>query len=77
MNGPQVVCIGCGSPTGLNKPFCDDCAKFFANEVGCVPFCVLCHAGYPLENGMHKTKEGGHAGRCYSVTTVTTTGEKS
>lgn len=64
MNGPQVVCMGCGSPTSLYKSFCDDCAAFFVNEIGCMPFCVLCHAGFAVEHGMHKTKTGGYAGPC-------------
>lgn len=64
MNGPRVVCMACGSPTSLYKPFCDDCAAFFVGEIGTMPFCVLCHQGLPLEHGMHKTKSGGHAGRC-------------
>lgn len=64
MNGPNVVCAGCGSPTGIYKPFCDDCARFYVNECGTMPFCVLCHKGFPLEHGMHKTPSGGHAGRC-------------
>lgn len=64
MSGPQVVCIACGSVTSIYTPFCDDCARFFVNEIGQVPFCALCHAGYPVEHGMHKTKTGGHAGRC-------------
>jgi molybdenum cofactor biosynthesis enzyme MoaA len=64
MNGPNVVCIACGSVTSVHKPFCDDCARFFVAEVGHMPFCVLCHEGYPLQHGMHTTKTGGYAGRC-------------
>ena len=26
MTGPQLVCAGCGKPTTLFKPVCDDCA---------------------------------------------------
>lgn len=61
---PNIACIGCGSPTGQYKPFCDDCARFYVSEVGHMPFCVLCHQGFPLKHGLHTTKSGGHAGRC-------------
>jgi predicted amidophosphoribosyltransferase len=67
VNGPNIVCMGCGARTSLYKPFCDDCARFFVTEVGVMPFCVLCHQGYPVEHGMHKTKTGGHAGRCVAT----------
>jgi predicted amidophosphoribosyltransferase len=60
----QTTCIACGADSSLYKPFCEDCARFFVGEIGQMPFCVLCHEGYPLEHGMHKTKTGGHAGRC-------------
>lgn len=70
MNGPKIVCMACGSPTSLYKPFCDDCARFFLEEIGVVPFCALCHQGLPVEYGMHKTKSGGHAGRCAMTTST-------
>jgi predicted amidophosphoribosyltransferase len=64
MNGPRILCAGCGAPTGFYEPFCRDCAAFFVSECGQMPFCVLCHQGLPVEHGMHKTPTGGHAGRC-------------
>lgn len=27
MNGPGLVCAGCGEPTTLFKPVCDDCMR--------------------------------------------------
>lgn len=64
MNGPQVVCAGCGAPTSIYAPLCKQCARNYVELVGEIPACELCDAGFPVEHGMHKTKTGGHAGRC-------------
>lgn len=69
MNGPEVVCAGCGAPTSIYAPLCKQCARNYVELVGEIPSCELCDAGFPVENGMHKTKSGGHAGRC-SATAV-------
>lgn len=67
MNGPRIVCAGCGEPTSLYKPVCDDCRALHdevAAGFGVERYCVLCEQGLSVEHGMHKTKTGGHAGRC-------------
>jgi hypothetical protein len=64
MNGPQVVCACCGAPTSIYAPLCEECARNYVALVGEIPSCELCREGFPLEHGMHKTKSGGHAGRC-------------
>lgn len=72
MNGPNVVCAGCGKPTTLNKPVCDRCL------MGITPgasFCELCAAGLPTDKHgyYHLTKTGGYAGKCAAMTADTST----
>lgn len=62
MNGPRLVCAGCGDPTSLGKPVCDDCMGLMA-EVG-HPICPLCERGFELTHGLHTNKDGGYVGRC-------------
>jgi len=38
MNGPQLVCAGCGEPTTMFKPICDSCA----GSMGEVRICHEC-----------------------------------
>lgn len=67
MNGPQIVCAGCGAATGLYAPLCDQCARNYVELVGEVPSCALCDAGLPVKHGMHTTKTGGYAGKCAAI----------
>lgn len=30
MSGPRIVCAGCGYPTTLYKPVCDDCVDILS-----------------------------------------------
>lgn len=74
MNGPQVICAGCGEPTSIHKPVCDACRGLFA-EVG-HPTCALCESiELPIKApirpadkfGIHYTKDGGYAGKCTAM----------
>ena len=67
MNGPRIVCAGCGRPTTLAMPICARCGGKSPE-----PFCVFCESALnpksvlaPADgNGFHYTKSGGYAGRC-------------
>lgn len=81
MNGPNVVCAGCGAPTGLFAPLCKDCARNYVELVGEIPTCPLCDSmGWPIHApilpadkfGIHYTKAGGYAGKCSAASTSTT-----
>ena len=64
MNGPQVVCAGCGTPTSINKPICIDCLGEWGPVVP-IDLCALCQGGLALDRGgLHYNREGGYAGKC-------------
>lgn len=66
MNGPRIVCAGCGEPTTEFKPICDKCLT----ATGETPraFCALCEAGLVVDKvGVHTTRNGGYAGKCTAV----------
>lgn len=84
MTGPQVVCAGCGEPTSLGKPVCDECRSLFA-EVG-HPTCPLCESmewptKAPIQPadkfGIHYTLTGGYAGKCSREPQSADTNEKA
>jgi hypothetical protein len=69
MNGPQVVCAGCGSVTTVKKPVCDRCRGL--SEELAEPICMLCEAGLPTDKwGQHVTSTGGYAGKCTITSSV-------
>ena len=77
MNGPQVVCAGCGAPTSIYAPLCKQCARNYVELVGEIPSCALCDAGLPIGRpGMHCTKTGGYAGRCTAVSAHSISGQQ-
>lgn len=64
MNDPQLVCHGCGKPTTMFKPVCDDCLR----DAGVEPInCVLCLNGSEPKNGLHYTATGGYMGKCLAL----------
>jgi hypothetical protein len=66
MNGPRILCAGCGEPTSGINAICDKCMT----PAGEVPkaYCALCEAGLPLgRHGMHATPTGGYAGKCTDI----------
>ncbi len=69
MKGPKVICAACDCPTSIHTPLCADCQVLMAEVRH--PFCSLCERAFysmsdvlPPEHGIHKTRKGGHAGRC-------------
>jgi len=69
MSGPSLVCAGCGDPTTLLKPVCDDCLRMAGEAV--TGYCALCDISFRADSpvqaasgGVHLTKSGGYAGRC-------------
>lgn len=69
MSGPNLICAGCGKPTGLFKPVCDDCIVLLGGVPA--PVCVLCQAGFYVDpQGQHKTKDGGYAGQCSRISSA-------
>lgn len=70
MNGPQVVCAGCGAPTSIYAPLCKQCARNYVELVGEIPVCELCEAGLATDKHgyYHLTKTGGYAGKCAAMT---------
>lgn len=77
MNGPQVVCAGCGAPTSIYAPLCKECARNYVELVGEIPTCVLCESReWPINSttvlpadkfGIHYTATGGYAGKCTAM----------
>jgi hypothetical protein len=59
---PQPICVGCGTPTTIFKPVCDECLR----AVGEVPItCVFCLVGrYSVRQGLHYAGDGGYVGKC-------------
>lgn len=69
MNGPQIVCAGCGAPTSIYAPLCKQCAHNYVELVGEIPSCALCDSGLTVDrHGIHTTKTGGYAGLCSAHT---------
>lgn len=66
MNGPRVVCFGCGEPTSLSKPICDRCRGLTGvPDSKPEPYCALCERGLPVDKwGLHTSTGGGYAGKC-------------
>jgi hypothetical protein len=73
MNGPNVVCAGCGAPTSIYAPLCTECARNYVALVGEIPpVCPLCNSSLygepkikPADKfGIHYTMTGGYAGKC-------------
>jgi predicted amidophosphoribosyltransferase len=66
MNGPQIVCAGCGDPTGLYAPLCDQCARNYVELVDEVPHCLLCEQGNARDKTglLHLTASGGYMAKC-------------
>jgi predicted amidophosphoribosyltransferase len=63
MKGPSVVCFGCGEPTSLSKPICDNCMRLSGQEP--LAYCALCEIGLLRDShGLHVNKAGGYAGKC-------------
>jgi predicted amidophosphoribosyltransferase len=76
MNGPNIVCAGCGKPTTLRKPVCDDCMR--AGGTTPMEYCPLCVSSLMLADspilaadrfGVHYTRAGGYAGKCTAIHT--------
>lgn len=76
MRGPGVVCAGCGEPTTLFKPVCDNCL-IAAGETP-RPYCALCEAGLGTDKHgyYHLTKTGGYAGKCAAMTADTSSEQR-
>ena len=67
MPAPKIVCISCGLETHLGKPVCEECIKFFAEEMN-RPICVFCVARIKRNvQGMHVNVQGGYVGMCAST----------
>lgn len=66
MNGPQVVCAGCGAATGLYAPLCDQCAHNYVELVDEVPDCMLCNQGTARDSTglLHLNTRGGYMAKC-------------
>ena len=73
MNGPSIVCAGCGGPTSMYAPLCEECARNYIAIVGEIPTCSLCESmQWPIKApirpadkfGIHYTLTGGYAGKC-------------
>jgi hypothetical protein len=63
--------------TTWGKPLCDDCLRA-AGDIP-VAYCALCESAVMLTNspiqkadkfGVHYTKTGGYAGKCYALPTT-------
>lgn len=72
MNGPQIVCAGCGAPTSLGAPVCLKCAAGILNADNVCPLCNSALYGEPKIKpadrfGIHYTVNGGYAGKCSAV----------
>lgn len=67
MNGPKIVCAGCGSETTLKKPICDRCMGI--SEDIADPVCHLCDDAHPLDKTghFHVTRTGGYVGKCLAA----------
>lgn len=66
VSSPTLVCAGCGQPTGLYRPICDDCIRLTGGTPA--PVCMLCESGLTKDkHGQHVTKTGGYAGRCLQI----------
>lgn len=70
MNGPGLVCAGCGNPASPTKPICDACLRATGQEPR--KFCALCERALNRNSdvaaadnfGIHRTVSGGYAGKC-------------
>jgi predicted amidophosphoribosyltransferase len=74
VNGPRLLCFGCGKETTGTKPICDACLIAAGEEPR--SFCSLCEASLVTSSGVliavagiHRTKAGGYAGKCAAVFT--------
>jgi len=70
MNGPRIVCAGCGVPVKGIGPFCDNCMG--AQSGPPVERCELCEQGYAKDLwGCHTTARGGFVGKCRLPPSIT------
>ena len=71
MNGPKVVCAGCGIEIRVGPPLCPECAARWRGELPEVR-CSLCDEGLPTDKHgyYHLTKTGGYAGKCTAHTST-------
>jgi predicted amidophosphoribosyltransferase len=67
MNGPKVVCAGCGSETTVKQPICNRCLGL--SEDFPEPVCPLCDEALALDKtgNYHLTQSGGYAGKCLAA----------
>lgn len=69
MNGPRIVCAGCGSPTSGINAICDGCMG--ADSGPPVTRCLLCEGGNKANRwGLHLTASGGYMGKCTEFTSL-------
>lgn len=76
MNGPRIVCAGCGSPTKGLASFCDNCLNTLRAMGAAGPrvdtqgeHCLLCEVGNKANRrGLHLTSSGGYMGKCTEFT---------
>lgn len=65
MNGPRILCAGCGRPTTGINAICDRCMTVGVESGPPVERCGLCERGYARDKwGLHTTKTGGYVGKC-------------
>lgn len=67
MNGPRILCVGCGALTAGINAICDACMT--VDNVAPPYVCLLCERGYTRDRwGCHTTATGGYAGKCTAFT---------
>lgn len=65
MNGPRILCAGCGEPTRGINAICDKCMTPPGESGPPVDRCTLCERGYKRDKwGQHTNKHGGYVGKC-------------